>query len=199
MNNLNRLPVGPALILLWIISGTTAVRADDDSNNVDGNTGVIHVYGQLVKGACNIETGSAQQTIDLGSVSEDMLLHPGDTAPGKKVDIHLTDCISNEVEEAVSQEGNITRITDEPLVEISIAGTTDGKNPALIRVFGAEGFGLLVEDSEHHAITPGTYYSPAVLSRGSDTLSYWLKPERTGAALKYGSWRSTLYVKFNYD
>lgn len=186
-------------MLLWIITGTVAARADDGIDNVDGNTGVIHVYGQLVRGACNIETGSAQQTIDLGSVSENMLLHPGDTAPGKKVDIHLTDCISDEVVEAVNQEGNITRTIDEPLVEISVTGATDGNDPALIRVFGAEGFGLLVEDSEHHVITPGGSYSPAILNRGSDTLSYWLKPERTMAVLKYGSWRSTLYVKFDYN
>lgn len=199
MNNLNRLSAGTALMLLWLIAGTAAVHADDGNDNVDGNTGIIHLYGQLVKGACNIETGSAQQNIDLGSVSEDMLLHPGDTAPGKKVDIHLTDCFSDEVEEVVNQEGNTTRMTDEPLVEISVVGATDGNDPELIRVYGAEGFGLLVEDGEHHAIMPGARYSPAVLSRGSDTLSYWLKPKRTRAALKYGRWRSTLYVKFDYD
>lgn len=175
------------------------VRAADDDVIVDGDTGVLSVSGELTQGACNVETTSWRQTIDMGVISSGELAYPGAQGKAKAVHLHLRDCISGGLTEGEAKTGTVVRTEDQPEVRVSFVGQQDVSNPALIAVQGAEGFGLRLEDRTHHTVVPGELGEPLVVSADNAELTYWLVPERTRAALQDGAWRSAVYMRLSYE
>ncbi len=175
-----------------IAAGTVGVVAN-------GDNGVLYVSGELTRGACNIDTASRWQTINMGNVNSGELTVPGKKAQGKAIHLRLLDCISSGIEEGEKRTGTVVRVVDQPEVRISFISERDQDNPQLIAVQGAEGFGLRLEDGQNHLIQPGTEGEPLVLQAGDDELTYWLYPERTRAALHEGAWQSVVNMRFSYE
>lgn len=165
----------------------------------DGDNGVLYVNGALIQGACNISTDSRWQTLDMGSISNGELAWPGQRAPGRAFHLHLQDCISHGIAEEAKETGEIVRVTDEPEARISFISEVDVNNPQLIAVRGADGFGLRLEDAEHHPVSINGRGEPSGLQEGNDELTFWLVPERTRAVMHEGAWRSVINMRLSYE
>ncbi|MFP3524590.1 type 1 fimbrial protein [Pantoea sp. SIMBA_072] len=165
----------------------------------DGDTGVLYVGGELTRGACNIDTTSRWQTLQMGYISTGELGLPGQHTHGRAFHLHLRDCISSGVEEENQMSGEIIRVADQPEVRISFISEQDAEDPQLIAVEGAKGFGLRLEDAAHRPVAINRRGEPLVLQAGSDELTFWLTPERTRAVLHEGAWRSVVNMRFSYE
>lgn len=192
-----RLPRLVGVLTLLSVSSVAVAAIGDDIANED--RGTLYAYGELVRGACNIDTGSRFQTLDMGAISTGELASPGSKGRGKEFHLLLRNCISGGTEEESKRVGAVVRAVDQPEVSINFYSEHDESNPHLLAVHGAKGFGLQLEDEHHHLIPPGQRGDPLVLDQGDNTLTYWLYPVRTREVLREGAWRMVVNMRFSYE
>ncbi|MGE9551307.1 fimbrial protein [Erwinia amylovora] len=184
------------MLLMLIFSSEAQAGADDV---VAGDTGVLYVSGTLARGACNIESDTAQQTVDFATVSSGELRYPGDRGRGKDVHLRLRDCFDNEATATHIHTGNEEIGDGLPFVRVSFMGAVDPDNSSLIAVHGAGGFGLRLEDQQHHVVRLNEQGEPLRVASGNPVLTYSLSPERTHVPLKEGAWQVVVYIGLSYD
>lgn len=191
--------VVPFSVAVVVMLAAGMVQAGTEYTIADGDNGILYVNGELTHGACNIETSSRWQTINMGNVTTDELVTPGGKGHATAVHLHLLDCTESGPDEAENQNGTTVRVVDQPEVRISFESERDANNSGLFAVQGAGGFGLRLEDTAYHNVVPGARGEPLVIEPGSDELTYWLIPERTRAPLQEGAWHSVINMKLSYE
>lgn len=185
------------LVLMLLATGKAAYAGDNDV--VDGDTGVLYVSGMLARGACNIDSDTLQQSVNLGTLRSGELLNPGDQSSGRAFHLELHDCFDPEAMPQPGLDGNRSIGDGLPFVRVSFMSAADSDNPALIAVNGAQGFGLRLEDSSHRTVPLNQQAEPLRVKNGDSVLTYYLLPERTHAILREGAWQAVVYIGMNYD
>ncbi|MEK8069071.1 fimbrial protein, partial [Burkholderia contaminans] len=84
-------------------------------------TGTINFTGEIVAGACGIDSGSVNQTVNLGKVPTNVFKQAGDKSTPTNFDIKLTDC-----DTSVAQNAYFT-----------FTGTSSAGQPKLLATIGS--------------------------------------------------------------
>lgn len=173
--------------------------AAEDVAQVDGEYGLLHVYGALTESACRLEMASAWQEIDMGTTATGELKKPGDQGRPVRVEIHLEDCLPSPASIRDAWSGNLLWSRDQPSVTVSFVAPGEVLNPGLIKVTGTSGVALRLTDSDYRDVRLGGEGQPLLLEPGGNTLFYYIAPERTAAPLVAGAWNALIHFRLNYD
>lgn len=185
------------LIVLMLAIGQAAYAGENDV--VDGDTGVLYVSGTLARSACNVDSDTLQQSVNLGTLSSGELINPGERGAGRAFHLKLRDCFDPEAVSQPDRNGNSAIGDGLPFVRVNFMSAADSDNHALIAVYGAQGFGLRLEDDRHKAVPLNQQVEPLRVPNGDSVLTYYLLPERTHASLKEGAWQAVVYIGISYE
>ncbi|AHG22485.2 hypothetical protein Z042_24900 [Chania multitudinisentens RB-25] len=175
---------------------STAVQAA--SGIIDGTQGVLRVTGTLTESACRLEMNSADQSVRLGDVGTGRLQQMGDYGTPVAVLLHLQDCIRSSSSNS-DRQGNLTWGESQPAVSLTFSGLQDDSNPQLFLAQGVSGMGLRLTDAQNHNVMPGVAGRPQLLTPGSNVLTYYIMPERTGARLQAGTYLAYINFRLSYE
>ncbi|MDK9637844.1 fimbrial protein [Enterobacter hormaechei] len=185
-----------ALASLALFSSVTHAEVNDGL--IDGNYGVLRVYGTLTEGACRLEMASADQSVNLGNVSTGNLKEPGDRGALIPVELRLHDCLRSSSSNRDAQD-NLTWTAGQPAVSFTFTGVQDPANPQLIAAQGVSGMGLRLKDSERQNVILGQKGKPLLLTPSSNVVTYYIAPERTRAALQAGTYNANINFRLSYE
>ncbi|WP_419246385.1 fimbrial protein [Serratia sp. NFX21] len=194
--------VAAVLMVPMVIASMMALMPDvqaADNASVDGANGVLHVHGALTESACRLEMASAYQDVWLGDAGTARLAQAGDQGTPVTVQLHLRDCLRSPANNRDERNGNLLWSPHQPAVSLSFIAPADADNPQLVKVRGASGLGLRMNDMLGRDIRLGSRGAPLMLAVGQDTLDYTVTPERTRAPLQAGAYSAQLNFRLNYE
>ena len=180
--------------LLWVLLTSSTQAADDD-----GMGGLLDITGSLHHSACVVDMPSAYQTVELGNVPRSLLQRPGDRAAPIAFHLRFFDCrraagsITNE------RTGKLVWSAYHPVVSVAFLAPADADDSRLVQVRGISGLGLRLSDSMGRDVRLGSRGEPLFLAHGSDTLTWYVQPTRTPAALSNGAFRAVVDFRLNYE
>lgn len=170
-----------------------------DNSDVDGANGVLYLHGALTESACRLEMTSAYQEVGLGDIGTARLAQIGAQGTPVAVQLRLRDCLRGSANNRDERNGNLLWSAHQPAVSVSFVAPADPDNPQLVKVRGASGLALRMNDSLGRDIRLGSRGAPLMLTVGQDTLDYVVTPERTRAPLQAGAYSAQLNFRLNYD
>lgn len=193
---------------LWAASKPIPVRGDALSSSesipnndefVEGNNGVLHVYGVLTESACRLDMASANQTVEMGEIGTGGLLAVG--AEGSPVAVHLKlrDCLRAAANNLEETSGNRVWSESQPAVSITFLAKQDIYDRKMIGVKGTSGLALRLRDKDQQLVQLGRRSKPIMLNQGNDVLTYWITPVRTPAPLLAGAYAAHIDFRLSYD
>ncbi|UAN48635.1 type 1 fimbrial protein [Serratia sp. JSRIV001] len=193
---------------LLALSGTAIADAGSNSVErnlstsemfVEGNEGVLHVYGALTESACRLDMTSANQVVEMGETGTGRLQEVGAEGTPVEVNLILRDCLRSSSYNLDKRQGNVVWSTDQPSMSITFIAPQDIYNKEMIGVKGAQGLALRLSDNDQHTIPLGQRNKPTLLTPGHNVLNYWLTPVRTAAPLQAGSYTANVDFRLSYD
>lgn len=170
-----------------------------DNAGVDGANGVLHVHGALTESACRLEMTSAYQDVWLGETGTARLAQVGAQGTPVAVQLRLRDCLRSPANNRDERNNSLLWSTHQPAVSLSFSGPADVDNAQLVKVRGASGLALRMNDTLGRDIRLGSRGAPLMLAVGQDTLDYIITPERTRAQLQAGAYSAQLNFKLSYE
>lgn len=182
------------MVLAALLSPTAQAAA----GAIDGEIGVLRVSGALTESACRLEMSSADQSVELGEVGTGRLQHVGERGTAVAVTLHLQDCLRSAANNR-DQQGNLTWSNSQPAVSLTFTGVQDNNDPDLFLARGVGGMGLRLTDAAHRDVVPGLAGQPQLLTPGSNVLTYYIAPERTGAPLQAGAYLAHVNFRLSYE
>lgn len=182
-------------IILWLLPPAQAAG----NWNQEDASGKVTVYGSLVESACRLEAKSAFQAIELGETGTGRLKKIGDRGTPVSFELNLEDCPYSF--SAVPDDRTNTRswAHDQPIVTVRFSAVRDPENPELIKVQGASGVGLRMQDVNGENVRLGSRGKPLYIKPGATSLVYSVIPERTSANLIAGSYYAVMDFHLSYD
>ena len=181
--------------LLCSASVPTLSHAADDLTR----TAEFQVSGTLLESACFLDPASAYQHLSLGDLSTTRFARLGDQGTPVALHLKLQGCVRSNGGRRESQLGTLVWSAIEPVVELTFNGVTDADTPELIKVVGAGGFGLRLLDIQGNDVRLGSTASAWFVSPGDSQLTYYIRPERTAAPLRPGTFHASLNLRLAYD
>ncbi|WP_208951746.1 fimbrial protein [Rahnella sp. ChDrAdgB13] len=166
---------------------------------IDGETGVLHVYGSLTESPCRLETASAWQAVDMGNIASALLMKAGDRGQPVRFQLRLKDCQAVTARNIDDRSQSLLWNPHQPAVTVRFTAPADPTRPDLLAVAGVSGLGLRLTDAAGRDVPPGSRGAPLLLTPGQDTLTYTLTPVRTAAPLRAGAWHALVNVGMEYD
>ncbi|CAB3729741.1 putative major fimbrial subunit LpfA [Paraburkholderia sediminicola] len=150
-----------------------------------GNPGVITFTGEIVAGACGIDSNSLDQTVSLGQVPAHDFAKTGDRSPAQNFDIVLTDCDT----------------TTSANAYFTFTGTADTIVPGLFATTGGAGnVGIRLQTAAGEYLDNGTEQkAPVVLSNGNNTVRFGAMYESTAATVTPGEADSVANFTVRYQ
>lgn len=169
-----------------------------DNWDVDGAHGTLQVHGALTESACRLAMRSAWQTVDLGTMGTGLLSRIGQQGKPVAFQLTLEDCLSGESRN-YDKLGDILWSPDMPAMKIRFLAPADNWAPELVKVTGAQGFGLSLSDAKRHPIALGEFSQPQLMSPGRNELTYYITPVRTLSGLSAGAYQAQIQFQLSYD
>ncbi|MEE1869160.1 MULTISPECIES: fimbrial protein [Pseudomonas] len=182
------------LVTLLCSASVSTYAADNPTHSAE-----FQVTGTLLESACYLDPSSAYQTLALGDLSTTRLLRLGDQGTPMALHLKLQGCVRSDGGRRDSQHGTLVWSSIEPVVELIFNAVSDPDTPELIKVVGAEGFGLRLLDVQGNDVRLGRVAPAWFVSPGASQLTYYIRPERTAAFLRPGAFRASLNVNLAYD
>ncbi|WP_107312115.1 fimbrial protein [Burkholderia metallica] len=152
---------------------TAVALAALSSSAFAAGTGTINFTGEIVAGACGIDAGSVNQTVQLGKVPTNVFKQAGDKSGLVPFEIKLTDC-----DTSVSKQAKFT-----------FTGTSNAAQPKLIATIGsATNVGIRLQSSSGEDLDNGVEQAaPTVLSNGDNVVKFGARYEATAAGVTPGT------------
>lgn len=185
--------------LLSVLLLPIATHSEVGKGLVDGNRGMLHVFGALSESPCRMDMTSAWQDVDIGTTETADLGKPGDRGHAVPVQLRLHDCTRSGSEVRNEKNGNLAWSSIQPVAVVTFHAPTDADSPQLVRVEGAHGLGLRLLDAQQHDVLLGSRMRPQFLASGENQLTYYVQPERTPASMQPGNFRAVIHFRMNYD
>ncbi|EMS0115098.1 type 1 fimbrial major subunit FimA [Escherichia coli] len=138
------------IVVSVLAMSSAAVSADEGPVTVNG--GVIHFKGEVVNAACAIDSGSMNQTVELGQVRSARLAKAGDLSSAVGFNIKLNDCDTNVSRNAaVAFLGTTVTSNDDTLaLQSSAAGSAQNVG---IQILDRTGEALILDGTTFSAKT----------------------------------------------
>ncbi|MBU9621387.1 fimbrial protein [Burkholderia multivorans] len=139
----------------------------------NSGTGTINFTGEIVAGACGIDSGSDNQTVNLGKVPTNVFKQAGDKSTATNFDIKLTDC-----DTSVAQNAFFT-----------FTGTSSAGQPKLFATIGsAQNVGIRLQSASGEYLDNGVEQkAPTVLQNGTNIARFAAMYEAVAADVKPGT------------
>lgn len=185
---------GLAALLCCASASSSALAAGSDVQTAE-----FQVIGSLLESACYLDTSSGRQTLDLGDLNTAGLARMGDQGRPVTLQLKLRGCVRSEGGRRDDRLGTLLWSASEPVATLTFSAVSDPDTPELISVAGAGGFGLRVQDVQGHNLYLGQAAPVWFVSPGDNQLTYYIRPERTAAPLRPGTFRAGLNVNLSYD
>lgn len=179
--------------LLWVFP-TFTTQAE-----VEGMSGLLDISGSLHHSTCVLEMTSSYQTVALGSVPRSQLQSLGDGATPVAFQLRFADCRRASGSVTNERTGKLVWSAYQPVVSVAFLAPADADDPRLVKVKGLTGMGLRLTDSMGRDVRLGSQGEPLFLAHGSDTLTWYVQPIRTSAALTNGAFRAVVDFRLNYE
>lgn len=159
----------------------------------------FQITGTLLESACYLDPSSAYQQLSLGELSTARLLHMGDQGTPVPLHLKLQGCVRSDGGRHDEQQGALVWSAIEPVAAVTFMAVADADTPGLIKVAGAEGFGLRLLDAQGNDVRLGRIAPAWFVSPGDSQLTYYIRPERTAAPMRPGAFHASLNVNLAYD
>ncbi|CQJ04955.1 fimbrial protein [Yersinia frederiksenii] len=170
------------LILTALIAASFSV-AVQAAPPASGSPGTIRFEGEIVTGACGIDSDSLDQTVSLGQVPTHMFKAIGDRSTAVPFEIVLTDC-----DTTTSKNATVT-----------FTGTGHEEKSTILGVTGAaQHVGIRLQGGSNEYLDLGTVSQPTLLSNGDNHLKFSAMYESTAANVTAGDADSTAQFTVNY-
>lgn len=145
------------------LAGVTALSM----TNAIADSGVVHFNGEIVDSACEVETMSANQVVELGTYNKSEFRFAGDTTAAKKFSIVLRNCPINVGAarvrfegEAESADTNLLAIDPGPGAASGVAINIMTADKALLPLHGENNYYYgLVSNNDNDLIFYAQYKS----------------------------------------
>lgn len=186
------------LVIVSVLALLPGAQAADNGS-VDGAHGVLRVHGALTESACRLDMASAYQDVWLGETGTARLVQVGAQGTPVAVQLRLRDCLRSPANNRDERNNSLLWSTHQPAVSLSFSGPADVDNAQLVKVRGASGLALRMNDTLGRDIRLGSRGAPLMLAVGQDTLDYIITPERTRAPLQAGAYSAQLNFKLSYE
>lgn len=155
----------------------------------DTGHGVVHMHGSILDTACNVDTESLDQTIDMRGQSVSDIISNG-AGPERPFSIRLANCVLARV------SPNSLPLDDWSKFRVTFDGIHAHNG------FGIEGeeqgIVLQIRDEAGNVAVPGEPMPAGTLVPGSMQLNYTLRLIGDGETLKVGAYHSTIRYKLDY-
>lgn len=184
-------------ICLAVLLGSASVLTHADDSLAQ--TAEFQVSGTLLESACFLDPSSAYQALSMGDLSTAHLPHVGDQGAPVALHLKLQGCVRSNGGRQDEQQGTLAWSAIEPVATLVFKAVADADTPELIRVIGAEGFGLRLFDVQGNDVRLSRPAPAWFVSPGDSQLTYYIRPERTAAPLRPGTFRASLNVNLAYD
>ncbi|MFV5930388.1 type 1 fimbrial major subunit FimA, partial [Klebsiella aerogenes] len=156
--------------VITILSALSLSSAAALADTTTVNGGTVHFKGEIVNAACEVDTGSIDQTVQLGQVRSAKLATAGSTSPVVGFNIQLADCDTSVATKA----------------SIAFSGTAvDTTNTSVLAVAGGAtnvGVQILDKTSTPLALDGATFKASTTLSNGTNIIPFQARYYATGAA-----------------
>ncbi|HBM63995.1 MAG TPA: fimbrial protein [Pseudomonas sp.] len=159
----------------------------------------FQVSGTLLESACFLDPSSVYQSLSMGDLSTAQLARMGDQGAPLALHLKLQGCIRTSGGRQDEQQGTLFWSAIEPVAALTFTALADADTPELIKVVGAEGFGLRLLDVQGNDVRLGRAASAWFVTPGNNQLTYYVRPERTAAPLRPGAFRASINVNLAYD
>ncbi|WP_407244615.1 fimbrial protein [Klebsiella aerogenes] len=155
----------------------------------DQGHGIVHMHGEILDTACNVDTSSRDQTIDmLSQPVSDIVSH--DAGQERPFSIRLVNCVLTRV------SPNNKPLNDWSKFQITFEGAHDHD------AFGvdgdARGVALQIRDDIGNVAIPGEPMPVGTLMPGNMQLNYTLRLIGDGEVLLAGTYHTTIRYKLDY-
>ncbi|MEY1580000.1 fimbrial protein [Providencia manganoxydans] len=177
---MNANSISKALLLSQLVFSSAALA---EPSSIWGG-GRVTMNGSIVDSACAIDTGSYEQTVDMGLLPVGTIRQEGQ-GPVRPFSIALIGC-------------TLTPFAGEAWQTFSVTfdGPADGE---WFSVSGeARGVALLLQDAQGQPIYPGQPTPKQAITPGNSTLHYGLKLVSDTHPLRPGEYQSALRFKIEY-
>ncbi|BBJ66360.1 MULTISPECIES: fimbrial protein [Enterobacter] len=166
--------------LMYILLSSFALAADS----------TLAVTGNVIASSCDVDIGSVNQKIKIGTFSGKDFPSVGSTSAFKAMNINLSNCYEKL-----------------KTIQVTFSGTSDADNPALLALTSsgsgntlATGVGVELLDSSGKTI-PFDKVSPQTfdLDAGDNTLSFLLRYKSTRYPVTAGEASAVMYFDLTYQ
>ncbi|MCS3601919.1 type 1 fimbria pilin [Buttiauxella sp. BIGb0471] len=199
IQNAQRQCFGHKFIKIVILTLLAGVTLKQQAFATEGEQGELHVHGQLVSGACDLDMGSTFQDVMLGNYSRGELLNSGDEGRAVTFVLRLHNCKQTGSNQINRYTGTRSWDTIQPSLTVSFLAHADADRPSLFAVTGVSGVGLLLRDGLGRQVSPGMRGEPQFVSVSNDELVYKISLVRTSGPLTTGQFRAVADFQVNYD
>ncbi|MFB4252627.1 MULTISPECIES: fimbrial protein [Pseudomonas] len=125
----------------------------------------FQVTGTLLESACYLDLSSACQCLSLDELTTARLSHMGDQGTSVALHLKLQGCVRSDGGRYDEQQGAQVWSAIEPVEAVTFKAVGDADTPRLIKVIGAEGFGLRLLDVQGNDVRLGRTAAPRRLPR----------------------------------
>lgn len=168
-----------------ILAAALVLGVSSVANAADQGQGTVTFKGSIIDAPCSIASGSDNQEVDLGQVSNVALLNGGKST-AQSFNIELENC----------------DITTLKTVTTTFGGAESAAVPGLLGITGvAEGAGVAIIDGTGTPITLGQPTAEQTLVTGNNTLAFaaYLQGSTTPDAIKPGNFTSVANFTLAYQ
>lgn len=158
----NKIVMAMSLGVLFAAGAANAADAIKDQGH-----GTISFTGSIIDAPCSITGDTANQTVDLGEVSN-TALNNGETSSPKTFHIKLEQCDASQIKEGV---------------QVAFTGAPDANNADILGISGnASGAGIVITNGSGTPIKMGELSPAQKLGNGQNTLTFAAYLKKDGAS-----------------
>lgn len=158
-------------LLLTAMMAATFSVAVQAAPPAAGTPGTVRFQGEIVSGACGIDSNSLDQVVNLGQVPSHLFVKKGDRSTTVPFEIVLTDCDTTTYKNAT----------------VTFTGANSVDNSDILGITGAAtNVGIRIQAGTNEFLKLGTASSPMLLSNGDNHLQFGAMYEATAAGVTAG-------------
>lgn len=173
-------------LTLAIMLASAVASASVWAANTNGN-GTVNFTGEIVDKGCDIDSGSQNQSVDMGSVWAKTFTTAGDTSLGKDFTIKLINCPTE-----VTTNGATLRFD-------GVAASADNKILKLDDTSVATGVGIQIKDDAGNIVPLFADSKVYTLVEGTNELKFTARYISTAATVTAGAANSSTQFTVNYQ